>query len=90
VTVNDLEVLYEYDTWANHRVFEVVSQLTPEQFTQSVAGAYGSVRNTMVHILSAEWGWLDRSGGASHPSHPFHILGGHPKPTINRHLKTDN
>src|SRR5206468_11213399 len=39
------------------------SHLTPEQFTQTVAGSYGSVRNTMVHMLSAEWGWLDRCGG---------------------------
>lgn len=41
-----------------------MSQLTPEQFTQSVAGSYGSIRNTLVHTLSAEWGWLDRCGGA--------------------------
>ena len=41
-----------------------MSQLTPEQFTQSVAGSYGSIRNTLVHALSAEWGWLDRCGGA--------------------------
>jgi uncharacterized damage-inducible protein DinB len=38
-------------------------QLDPRQFTQSVAGSYGSVRNTLVHIMSAEWGWLDRCGG---------------------------
>jgi len=37
--------------------------LTPEQFTQQVTGSYGSVRNTLVHIMSAEWGWLDRCGG---------------------------
>src|SRR5262249_54026503 len=49
--------------WANGKLFEVVSELSPEQFTQPVAGSYGSVRNTMVHILSAEWGWLDRCGG---------------------------
>jgi uncharacterized damage-inducible protein DinB len=28
-----------------------------------VAGSYGSIRNTLVHVLSAEWGWLDRCGG---------------------------
>jgi uncharacterized damage-inducible protein DinB len=41
----------------------VISQLKPEQFTHTVAGSYGSVRNTLVHVLSAEWGWLDRCGG---------------------------
>src|SRR4029077_8910477 len=42
----------------------LISQLTPEQFTQSVGGSYGSIRNTLVHAMSAEWGWLDRCGGA--------------------------
>jgi uncharacterized damage-inducible protein DinB len=61
--VNDLERLYEYSYWANQRLFGVIAQLTPAQFTQPVAGSYESIRNTLVHVLSAEWGWLDRCGG---------------------------
>lgn len=63
MTVEDLEALFEYGYWANRKLLEVLSQLTTEQFTKPVAGSYGSVRNTMVHMLSAEWGWLDRCGG---------------------------
>lgn len=63
MTVKDLENLYDYGYWANRRLWRVMAQLTPEQFTQDVAGSYGSVRNTMVHVLSAEWGWLSRCGG---------------------------
>ena len=63
MTVNDLEVLYDYGYWANRKLFDVILQLTPEQFTQPVAGSYESVRNTMVHVLSAEWGWLSRCSG---------------------------
>jgi uncharacterized damage-inducible protein DinB len=63
MTVNDLETLFDYGYWANRKLFDVLSQLTAEQLTQPVAGSYGSVRNTMVHVLSAEWGWLDRCGG---------------------------
>ncbi|HEY0005907.1 MAG TPA: DinB family protein [Pyrinomonadaceae bacterium] len=63
MNVKDLEVLYDYGYWANSKLFKVISQLTPEQFTQTVAGSYGSIRNTMVHALSAEWGWLGRCGG---------------------------
>lgn len=65
MTVKDLERLYDYGYWANKKLLPVVSQLTPEQFTRDVAGSYGSVRNTLVHTLSAEWGWLDRCGGHS-------------------------
>ncbi len=63
MTVKDLESLYDYGYWANKKLFHVIAQLTPEEFTRTVAGSYGSIRNTMVHILSAEAGWLDRCGG---------------------------
>ena len=63
MTATDLERLYDYGYWANRKLFAAVAQLTPEQFTQSVVGSYGSIRNTLVHVLSAEWGWLDRCGG---------------------------
>jgi uncharacterized damage-inducible protein DinB len=62
-SAKDLRALYDYGYWANGKLLNAVSQLTPEQFTQSVVGSYGSVRNTLVHVLSAEWGWLDRCGG---------------------------
>jgi uncharacterized damage-inducible protein DinB len=78
MTVKDLETMFDYGYWANRKVFDVVSQLTPEQFTESVAGSYGSVRNTMVHVLSAEWGWLERCGGA----HRGAALNGADYPTL--------
>lgn len=63
MTVEDLECLYDYSYWANKRLLEVISQLGTDQFTQAVAAGYGSIRNTLVHVLSAEWGWLTRCGG---------------------------
>lgn len=65
MTVEDLKTLFDYGYWANEGLCDVLSQLTTEQFTQQVAGSYGSIRNTMVHMLSAEWGWLERCGGAA-------------------------
>jgi len=63
MTVKDLERRFDYGYWANAKLLAVISQLTPGQFTLNVAGAYGSIRNTLVHVLSAERGWLDRCGG---------------------------
>jgi uncharacterized damage-inducible protein DinB len=65
VTVEDLATLFDYGYWANDGLRDVLSHVTTEQFTQPVAGSYGSIRNTMVHMLSAEWGWLERCGGAA-------------------------
>lgn len=61
--VSHLRRLYDYNYWANEKLLAVVNTLTPEEFTRSISGSYGSVRNTLVHVLSAEWGWLDRCGG---------------------------
>src|ERR1051326_7560795 len=61
--VAELTELYDYGYWARDQLLHAIGQLPPEQFTQPVAGSYGSIRNTLVHVLSAEWGWLDRCGG---------------------------
>lgn len=63
MTVKDLQTFYDYNYWANHKILDVTTRLTPEEFTRTVAGGHGSVRNTMVHVLSTEWGWLSRCGG---------------------------
>lgn len=65
MTVADLTTLFDYGYWANAGLRDVLSHVTTDQFTQPVAGSYGSIRNTMVHMLSAEWGWLERCGGAA-------------------------
>jgi uncharacterized damage-inducible protein DinB len=61
--VKDLTTQFEYGWWANSRLFHVASALTPQQFIQPVAGSYGSIRNTSAHMMSTEWGWLERCGG---------------------------
>ena len=65
MTVDDLRRRYDYGYWANRKLFAVIETLSPDQFTQNVAGSYGSIRNTLVHMMSAEWGWIDRCGGPS-------------------------
>jgi len=62
MSVADLQELYAYGRWANHKLFDALSVLSAEEFTRNVAGSYGSIRNTLVHGLSAEWGWLGRCG----------------------------
>ena len=68
MTVKDLERRYDYSYWANKKLFAVIAQLTPEEFTRQVAGSWGSLRNTLVHVMSAEWGWIARSGGPPRPA----------------------
>ena len=58
MTLDDIQLLYAYDRWANARVSGAVSVLSAEQFTQDLGGGFGSVRETLLHILGGEWIWL--------------------------------
>ncbi len=62
----DIQILYEYDRWANNRVLMAVSVLRAEQFTRDLGGSFPSVRDTLVHILGGEWIWLTYWTASSH------------------------
>lgn len=55
---DDIQLLYEYDRWANNRVLQAASALSPEQFTRDLGGSFRSMRDTLVHIVGSEWAWL--------------------------------
>ena len=57
--------LYAHSAWANQRIFNVTAELSEDQFLEVVGPSYGSLRNTFVHTMSAQWIWLERWQGAS-------------------------
>ena len=61
----DFQILYDYNRWANARVLAAVSKLTAEQYTRDLSNSFSSVRDTLTHILGAEWIWLARWKGKS-------------------------
>jgi len=63
--VNDFRLLYDYNSWANHRTLDACGALTSEQFTSPIISSFSSVRDTLVHIRGAEWVWLERWHGRS-------------------------
>lgn len=52
--------IYAYNTWANERLFATAKQLTPEQFTTTAHASFGTLRDVLVHLVSAQRGWLAR------------------------------
>jgi len=37
---------------------QAVSALSAEQFTRDLGSGFRSVRDTLMHIIGGEWGWL--------------------------------
>jgi uncharacterized damage-inducible protein DinB len=56
----DLEpyrLLYAYNRWANARILDQAEKLTPEQLLAPNARGFGSVRDTLVHLMENEFFW---------------------------------
>ena len=62
---SDIQYLYKYNHWANTTVLDSVSKLTQEQLLKDLHSSHRSVRDTLAHILAAEWIWLERWKGTS-------------------------
>jgi len=65
MNIQEARGLIHYNYWARDRVLNAVDALSEEQFTSNVTSSFGSVRDTLVHVLSAECIWLSRWKGES-------------------------
>jgi uncharacterized damage-inducible protein DinB len=65
--MNDLLELLEYHRWATNLTVGAARALTPEQFTQDLGSSFPSVRDTLVHVFTADRAWLGRLEGQAPP-----------------------
>jgi uncharacterized damage-inducible protein DinB len=56
----DIQFLLAYNYWARDRILDNVAKLSSSQFVEPKVYGHGSIRNTLVHILNAEWVWRVR------------------------------
>lgn len=63
ISSDQARFLFDYDRWANERVFEATAKLGGEEFLRDLGSSFRSVRDTLVHVVSAAWIWLARWNG---------------------------
>ncbi|MBZ5526322.1 MAG: DinB family protein [Acidobacteriia bacterium] len=63
MTPEEIRLLYQYNSWANHRLLDACAALSAEQFTRDLHASFPSVRDTLVHIMDAERIWQERFQG---------------------------
>jgi uncharacterized damage-inducible protein DinB len=56
--------MYRYDDWATGRLLETAERLTPGQLLAPGQAGRGSIRNTLVHLISVQRRWLKWWNGA--------------------------
>ena len=58
--VTELRQLVDYHYWARDRLLVAVERLSPDDFTRDLGSSFHSVRDTLVHLYSAERIWCAR------------------------------
>ncbi len=64
-----LLALLDYHYWARDRLLDAVEHLGAEEFHRDLGNSFGSVRDTLVHVVSAEWVWCSRWEGQGPSGH---------------------
>ena len=52
--------LFQHNRWANLRILEACADLTDEQLDATLVGTFGSIRDTLQHIVTAEQSYFSR------------------------------
>ena len=69
-TVDTLTTLFKHHLWANLSLLEHCKQLSDEQLDTAVVGGFGSIRDTLTHIVTAEQSYYSRISTGQMYRHP--------------------
>jgi uncharacterized damage-inducible protein DinB len=65
-----LTTLFSHHLWANLRLLERCTELTREQLDAAISGAFGSVHDTLQHIVRSEQSYYSRISTGRPLHHP--------------------
>jgi uncharacterized damage-inducible protein DinB len=60
-----LPEFFKYNLWANLRLLDACARLSDAQLDATMGGVYGSIRETIMHILTAEEKYVRHFTGTS-------------------------
>jgi uncharacterized damage-inducible protein DinB len=60
IPLSIIRELFDYNYWARDRQLESCRSLTSEQFLRPLGNSFSSLRDTLAHLVGAEWIWLER------------------------------
>lgn len=69
-TTLPLADIFKFNLWANLRLLDACASLDSAALDATVSGTFGSIRETFLHIVAAEEGYVSRFTG-QRPEHPL-------------------
>ncbi|MEZ4859917.1 MAG: DinB family protein [Caldilineaceae bacterium] len=64
-----LLTFFDYSYWANDRILHTAAALSTADFVAPQPFSHGGLRDTLVHVLGAEWVWRTRCQERRFPTH---------------------
>jgi uncharacterized damage-inducible protein DinB len=68
MNVRDLQLLFEYNVWADRQLLAAAARVEVAQFFAPADFPHGSLHEILVHILGAKWIWRTRLQDAVSPT----------------------
>jgi uncharacterized damage-inducible protein DinB len=62
-----LTTLFAHNVWANLKLLDFCEHLSDEQLDATAIGCFGSIRDTLLHIVGAEVSYVERVNGKLPP-----------------------
>jgi uncharacterized damage-inducible protein DinB len=57
MNIQDIQLMYDYNYWANKRILNAAANVSQEQFITPTSHSFSSLRGTLVHTIDAEMAW---------------------------------
>ncbi len=70
ISLEALRELYDYNFWARDQQLAACRSLSDEQLARPLGSSFGSLRDTLKHLLGAEWVWVERFNGRNPRTFP--------------------
>jgi len=61
--MDPLRTMFRHHRWATLKLIDHCANLRPEQLAETVPGTYGSIMDTLVHLVGADQRYLRRMDG---------------------------
>ncbi|MBW7888544.1 MAG: DinB family protein [Bacteroidetes bacterium] len=60
MTLDEAQLLFEFESWANARIFSALDSFPAEKLYEDMKSSFGSIHGTLVHICAAKSVWIQR------------------------------
>ncbi len=59
-----MKTYYAYNSWATAHLLDSLEKLSPDDLSASGCSGHGTIRDTLAHLMTTQWGWFSWFDGS--------------------------